>query len=197
MINSGLKYPFGNRIRKVREKKKFTLKKVATSAGVSESLISQIERDKVSPSIDTLFAIIDVLDIDLEYIFKDFKKKRMVNIVKSAERNIRTMGDITYHQLSSIASSEGDRTRDVEAYLIEIPNDKEKGSSEYGHAGKEMGFILEGSGTLEYGGANYTLEKGDSISFASDIPHKLKNTGKNLLKAFWVTTPPRLFINND
>ncbi|MDY0361966.1 MAG: helix-turn-helix domain-containing protein [Desulforegulaceae bacterium] len=197
MVNSGLKYPFGSRIRKIREKKKLTLKTVASSAGVSESLISQIERDKVSPSIDTLFAIIDVLDIDLEYIFKDFKKKRMVNIVKAEEKNIRTIGDITYHQLSSISSTEGDKTRDIEAYLIEIPFDNEKGNSGYGHAGKEMGFILEGSGILEYGGVNYVLEEGDSVSFASDIPHKLKNSGTKILKAFWVTTPPRLFINND
>ncbi|MDY0131336.1 MAG: cupin domain-containing protein [Desulforegulaceae bacterium] len=196
MLNSGIKYPFGKRIRKIREKKKLTLKTVASSAGVSESLISQIERDKVSPSIDTLFGIVDVLDIDLEYIFKDFKKKRMVNIVKSAQRNIRTIGDITYHQLSSISSPEGDKTKDVEAYLIEIPADNEKGSSEYGHAGKEMGFILEGSGILEYGGVNYKLEKGDSVSFESDIPHKLKNNGSETLKAFWVTTPPRLFIHN-
>ncbi|MCB9481681.1 MAG: helix-turn-helix transcriptional regulator [Desulfobacteraceae bacterium] len=192
-----MKYPFGKRIRKIRENKKLTLKTVASSAGVSESLISQIERDKVSPSIDTLIAIIDVLDIDLEYIFKDLKKKRKVNIVKAEEKNIRTIGDITYHQLSAISSSEGDKTKDIEAYLIEIPCDSEKGSSEYGHAGKEMGFIMDGSGELEYGGINYSLEKGDSVSFASDIPHKLKNIGSKPLKAFWVTTPPRLFINND
>jgi transcriptional regulator with XRE-family HTH domain len=194
MINSGLQYPFGNKIRKIREKKNLTLKTVASEAGVSESLISQIERNKVSPSIDTLLTIVDVLDVDIEYIFRDYRKKRSVSVVRSDERNTRTIGDITYQQLSSIISAEG-KTHDIEAYIIEIPENGEKGSSEYGHAGKELGFIISGEGTLEYGGFNYNLKKGDSVSFASDIPHKLKNSGNNVLKAMWVTTPPRLFIN--
>jgi len=194
MINSGLKYPFGNKIRKIREKKKLTLKSVAAGAGVSESLISQIERNKVSPSIDTLITIADVLDVDLEYIFSDYKKKRSVNIVRADERNIRTIGSVTYEQLSSIISLEG-KTHDIEAYILQIPEGEERGSSKYGHVGKELGVIIQGKGILEYGGHNYTLNEGDSISFSSDIPHKLKNSGKTVLKALWVTTPPRLFIS--
>lgn len=194
MVNLGLRYPFGNKLRKVREKKNLTLKTVAAEAGVSESLISQIERNKVSPSIDTLLTIVDVLDVDLEYIFKDYRKKRSVNIVRSDERNIRKIDSVVYQQLSSITSSEG-KTHDIEEYILEVPSGKERGSSEYGHAGKELGYILEGTGILEYGGYNYDLNEGDSVSFASDIPHKLKNNGKSVLRAVWVTTPPRLFIS--
>ena len=50
------------------------MKEVAEKAGVSESLVSQIERNKISPAIDTLLKIIDVLEIDLEYIFSDYKR---------------------------------------------------------------------------------------------------------------------------
>ena len=41
------------------------------AAGVSESLVSQIERNRVSPAIDTLLALADALDIDLEYLFEE------------------------------------------------------------------------------------------------------------------------------
>ena len=44
---------------------------VAQQAGVSESLVSQIERNHVSPAIDTLLALADVLDINLEYLFEE------------------------------------------------------------------------------------------------------------------------------
>ena len=66
-----MRYKFGHKLRTVRERKGYTLKDVATEAEVSESLISQIERNKVSPSIDTLLLIADVLDIDHEYLFSD------------------------------------------------------------------------------------------------------------------------------
>jgi mannose-6-phosphate isomerase-like protein (cupin superfamily) len=65
---------------------------------------------------------------------------------------------------------------------------------EYGHPGKELGFILEGTGILYYGTEEYKLFRGDSISFPSEIPHILKNTGSGPLEALWVITPPRLFV---
>ena len=61
-------FRFGEKLRKVRERKGLTLKVVAQQAGVSESLVSQIERNKVSPAIDTLLSLADVLDISLNNI---------------------------------------------------------------------------------------------------------------------------------
>ena len=65
-------YHFGEKLRSVRERKGYTLKVVATKAGVSESLVSQIERNRVSPAIDTLLALADVLDINLEFLFEEY-----------------------------------------------------------------------------------------------------------------------------
>ena len=71
-------YHFGEKLRTVRERKGYTLKVVATQAGVSESLVSQIERNRVSPAIDTLLALADVLDINLEYLFEEYRRKHPV-----------------------------------------------------------------------------------------------------------------------
>ena len=64
-------YRFGEKLRAVRERKGLTLKTVANQAGVSESLVSQIERNKVSPAIDTLLNLADVLDINIEFLFEE------------------------------------------------------------------------------------------------------------------------------
>ena len=74
-------YHFGEKLRQVREKKGYTLKVVAQKAGVSESLVSQIERNHVSPAIDTLLALADVLDINLEFLFEEYRKVRPVTII--------------------------------------------------------------------------------------------------------------------
>ena len=79
-------YHFGEKIRKVREEKGYTLKVVAQKAGVSESLVSQIERNHVSPAIDTLLSLADVLDINLEFLFEEYRKSRPVNIIRAHER---------------------------------------------------------------------------------------------------------------
>lgn len=184
-----MKYKFGHKLRAVRERKGYTLKDVATKAEVSESLVSQIERNKVSPSIDTLLLIADILDIDYEYLFNDYRQKRQVSIVRSDQRGTIRRDKVAFHQLS--INDEISKDSAFEAFLLEIEPDGEKGDTEYGHAGMEFGVILEGNAELIYGHENHSLDQGDSIYFPSDMPHLLKNTGKNTLKAIWVISPPR------
>lgn len=189
MMKTNMKYQFGEKLRAVRERRGYTLKAVAQRASVSESLVSQIERNKVSPSVDTLLLIADVLEIDYEYLFSDYRQKRRVTMVRAAERDSIRRNKVTIHQLSCTDEVAEDPA--IEAFLLEIEETGETGDREYGHAGREFGIILEGQAELIYGDETYVLDKGDSISFPSNIPHLLKNTGKHVLTAIWVVTPPR------
>ena len=184
-----MKYQFGEKLREIRERKKMTMRDVAEKAGVTESLISQIERNKVSPAIDTLFSIAEILEIDLEYLFSDFKKSKAVQIIHKDEREVHVAKGVVYEHLSRASNNE----HGIEAYYLVIEPGKEKGDPEYGHVGMEMGIILQGKGELSYGKDTYKLAAGDSLSFASDIPHIIKNTGSTPLKAYWVVTPPKNF----
>lgn len=166
-----------------------TLKEVAERASLSESMISQIETNKVSPAIDTLIAIAEILEIDLEYLFADLKRGRAVHLVRRAERQKLILPEVRYEQLSRTQGD--DEAGGMEAYLLEIDPGGEKASTGYGHVGKELGLVLEGRGSFRIGNQEWELETGDSISFSSDVPHALRNTGKSLLRALWVVTPPR------
>ena len=168
------------------------MKDVAKRAGFSESLISQIERNKVSPSIDTLLTIAGILEIDLDYLFRDYRQTKKAELISKKNRYCITTRGVTYTQLSVMPGLSEEHS--IEAFLMEIKPGKEKGSKDFGHSGKELGYILEGKGELEYGTEIYKLTKGDCISFASDIPHILKNTGTKELKAMWVITPPKMFF---
>lgn len=193
-MSKNLNYRFGEKIRLVRERRGMTLKEVGAEANVSESLVSQIERNKVSPSVDTLMAITDALDIDPEYLFRDYKKKRKMEIVPAGERNSLTLNNVAYHQLASIKEnlSQGGKC-DIETMMIEIEPGGQKGDIEYGHPGNEIGIILSGQGELLYGTETHVLNEGDSISFSSDIPHILRNLGDSKMRAIWIITPPRVF----
>lgn len=165
-----------------------SLRALAARAGLSGSLISQIERDKVSPAIDTLLKIVDALDMDLDHLFKDFRKERRVNLVKAAERESWVSAGTVYQRLSHSPSSP---ERRMEAYWLEIPPGGSSGSDAYGHIGEELGVIVSGRGECSVGAGAYKLGEGDSISFSSDVPHTLRNTGRKPLRAFWVTVPPK------
>jgi transcriptional regulator with XRE-family HTH domain len=190
-----MKYQFGEKIREVRKRKQMTLREVAERAGMSESLISQIECNRISPAIDTLLKIADILEIDLDYIFKDFKKDRPVKLVRASERKRAVVDGVIYEQLSHTLSSFDEHA--IEAYLLEIPPGGKSGDDEYGHVGKELGMIVKGKGECIIGKLVYTLKEGDSISFSADVPHQLRNTGKKPLHAFWIITPPKRVLGRN
>jgi transcriptional regulator with XRE-family HTH domain len=185
-----MKYRFGDKIRAVRERRALTLREVAEKAGVSESMVSQIERNRVSPAIDTLLALAEILDIDLEYLFSDCRRERSVKIVRVGDRTTFSRPGVVYERLAQleglIPGIDG-----IEAYQIDLEPGSRTGSDEYGHKGSELGLIVEGRAELTVGKQSYILESGDSAGFASDFPHILSNAGDGTLRVFWVITPPK------
>jgi transcriptional regulator with XRE-family HTH domain len=165
------------------------MREVAEKAGLSESLISQIERNRVSPAIDTLLNLVEVLDVDLEYLFADFRKERSVHIVRASERRKLLLPGVNYEQL--VMAGSPDEAHGFEALYMEIQPGCQKGNVEYGHPGRELGIVLEGSGEFQIGNQVHPLGPGDSISFEADIPHVLRNTGAIPFKAYWIVTPPK------
>jgi transcriptional regulator with XRE-family HTH domain len=193
LIKSRAIHAFGERLRKVRERRRVTLKEVADRVGVSESLVSQIERGRVSPSIDTLLAVADVLEVDLDYLFRDYKRTKRLSLVRKEQRSSMVFQGVSYHQLSTMTDPSEEHA--IEAFILEIAPAGKTGNQEFGHPGKEMGIILEGEGELSYGTESYSLKEGDCVTFPSDIPHLLRNIGGETLRAIWVITPPRKFFS--
>jgi transcriptional regulator with XRE-family HTH domain len=179
----------GDKIREVREKRGATLRALAEEARVSESLVSQIERGKVAPSLDTLMAIVGALDIDLEWLFRDYKRQKAATITRRADRRVTSTPGIEYQQVSVLRGGSADHA--VEVRWLTMESGAKTGDTEYGHVGSETGVILKGRAQLSYGTRTYELEEGDAAAFSSDIPHTLANAGKGRLVALWITTPPR------
>lgn len=186
---------FGEKLRKVREHKGYTLKTVAKAAGVSESLVSQIERNHVSPAIDTLLALADVLDINLEFLFNEYRRERPVHIIRKDERPTLAEDDLIYEQIAK--PDETDKANSIESYIIKIPTNSHTHRGSYGHIGREFGIITKGTAKLKYESNEYILNEGDSVSFPASCPHVLENRGDTDLEAIWIVTPPQKFIHNS
>jgi transcriptional regulator with XRE-family HTH domain len=61
----------GARLRQARERKGFTVRGLARYVGVSPSLVSQIERGRVMPSVGTLYTIANQLELVVDDLFRD------------------------------------------------------------------------------------------------------------------------------
>ena len=59
-----------NRLKDIRKEKNITLQELAESAGVTKSMLSQVENSRSIPSLSVLLNLIKALNIDLNDFFK-------------------------------------------------------------------------------------------------------------------------------
>ena len=182
-----MKTKLGALLRAIRNARHLTIKEVAAKAGVSSSLLSQIERNRISPSLDTLLQLLEVYGVPPNKFFKDYETMTRVEIVKKGERKIYQRKGFKYETLCGESQSRGSHS--FNAFFLELAPGQKRGDADDGHLGRELGIVVAGSAQLIYGGEVYDIQAGDSLSFFSQIPHMIKNTSDQTFKAYWIVTP--------
>lgn len=172
----------GANVRKLRSIKQMTLKQVAEKSGTSVALLSQVERGRVNPSVNTLRKLADALDVSVGYFFDDGNDHTFV-VRKGARKTLEMGAGVTYYLLSRKTAPS------LEVLYNVFDVDATTGDDLYSHLGEECGVVLEGILQVQLGDRIFILEEGDSISYSSSIPHKLSNIGPTPAKAIWVNTP--------
>ncbi len=176
----------GSILKVYREKTRKNQKEIASKAGISISMLSQIERGVVSASIDTLFGVCNALGMDITELFRRVSPEIPVRVQRAGERLFIERPGIRFEQLATNSHA----GLFAEMLLLEVGSGGRIGLSKNGHEGVEMGFVLEGNAVLSVEGTDYILGKGDSISFNASLPHSLVNIGKKKFRALWTALPP-------
>jgi uncharacterized cupin superfamily protein len=110
-----------------------------------------------------------------------------VEIIRQDERKIHQRKGFKYETLCGDSQSRGNHS--FNAFFLELAPGQLRGDDKDGHLGRELGIIVQGSAQLIYGQDIYELNKGDSVSFFSQIPHIIKNSSDEVFQAYWVVTP--------
>jgi transcriptional regulator with XRE-family HTH domain len=176
----------GRMLRAVRERTGRKQADVAAAARISPSMLSQIERGRVSPSIETLLELCRVLEFNVSELFRRLSPGRPVRIVRPENRLRSGRRGIRYAQLVNSV----DPSHPAEMFLLEVNAGRQLGISGRGHEGVELGSVLSGTARLTVDGVEHTLKEGDSVSFSSRLPHRLVNAGQSVFRAIWTVLPP-------
>jgi transcriptional regulator with XRE-family HTH domain len=196
----------GVQVAAYRKERHLKVSELARAVGVSPSLISQIERGQSQPSVSTLFALAEALDVPVDAFF-----------AKGADEN----GTVAEHatrsrtaEPSEASPEAGAGTRyvvrrdgravidieggvhwerltpetlpDVEFLELVYAPGAESHSELYRHPGSEMVLVLSGRLDIFVGFERYELGVGDSIHFPSTFPHRYINPGDEEARAVTV-----------
>lgn len=190
----------GTRLAAHRASRAIKVSALAREVGVSPSLISQIERGQSRPSVSTLFALSEALNIPVDAFFRDHDEPPSRSdlpqpgaagapsaelrphghryAVRRDERAIIEIeGGVRWERLTPTPLEE------IEFLELVYEPGAESHHSLYRHPGMEMVVVLSGRLDIFVGFDRHQLEPGDSICFPSSTPHRYVNSGEDMARA--------------
>jgi transcriptional regulator with XRE-family HTH domain len=178
----------GHRLRAERERRGIGLRELARRVGVSPSLVSQIELDRVNPSVSTLYAIVTELGMTMSDVFGEQPEERVVQrgdgLAESPDTRpvINLASGVRWERLTH------DRDPDVEFLYVVYPVGAASCPEDalMTHGGREYGYVTSGTLGVQVGFEFYELGPGGSIAFDSSSPHRLSAVGDEPVHAVWV-----------
>ena len=187
------KLHIGRKIWELRKKAGFVLQDLSDRTGLSKPLLSQIEKEIVSPPIATLLKISKALDINIGFFFQNHDPDEKVVLVRRDESKVvdsRYFGrDESGYYYEALAYKKSKKF--MEPFLVEFKRKKADKLTYFSHDGEEFIYLLEG--TLEFRTENqqYVLYPGDSLYFESSIPHAYRALERKNARALTVVYPVR------
>lgn len=176
----------GARLQSIRKLKGLSQRELAKRAGVTNSTISMIEKNSVSPSISSLKKVLAGIPMSLvEFFSLEMEQENPAQVVYKATELI----DISDGAVTMKLVGKAHPSRAI-AFLDETyPPSADTGVEMLTHEGEEAGLLVEGRLELTVGADIYILESGDSYYFESSKPHRFRNPFEEPARLISATTP--------
>lgn len=185
-IDGQLEDDIGKKINQLRLEKGYSQRKLARMAGVTNTSISAIERNKVSPAVNTLKAILQVLGSDLTTFFSDEWKEPKARVVVTPKDLIELSEASSRVSLKQVYNCS--TTRNL-GFLIETYQPNSSTEEKIVHEGEEIGTVIEGKVLIRIEEMTYLLNEGDSYVIDTIKPHTFINPTDGITRIVSAHTP--------
>ena len=173
----------GEQIQRLRAERRMTLDDLSRAAGVSKSMLSEIERDKANPTIAVAWRLTNALGVSLDSLFAPQKAPEAISVAGPHEIPTLSGHDAKY-QLRVWGPIE--LAGKFEWYELTLQPGGALVSNAHEPGTREHLTVLQGSIEVDAAGATKRLKAADTARYVADEPHAIRNAGKGEAKALLV-----------
>jgi transcriptional regulator with XRE-family HTH domain len=159
-------------LKRVREEKKLSLDTVAKLSGVSKSMLGQIERCEVNPTVSTMWKIANGLKVSFSQFINHVETNIELIDINSLEPLLEDEGRVKIYPTFSF-----DSTRRFEIYSVEFQTKGYLSTEPHLQGTQEFLTVFSGEVTVTVGEKSFVINAGKAIRFKADEPHSYENTG--------------------
>ena len=159
--------------RAIREGKKLTLDAAAVATGVSRSMLAQIEKGEVNPTISVLWKMANGYKVSFTSLVE--RRREPVSLIRREDMPALTEDEGRYLNFPAFPF---DEEKLFETYRILIKPGGTLSARPHLAGSEEYITVFSGQLELEVGEERFSLREGDSIRFHADVPHRYENPGQ-------------------
>jgi transcriptional regulator with XRE-family HTH domain len=175
----------GQRVRDYRQMRRLTLRALGEAAGVSPSFLSQLENGRTEASVGSLRRIALALGITVADLFETRAPARHQVLRREDRPEVGVQAGSRKFMIAQPP------LRHLEVYSAEFEPGASTGDGAFTHGdAQEILLVLNGEATLELDDEKHLLRAGDSIEYATSVPHRLVNTAATATEVLWIISPP-------
>ncbi|MBB3188921.1 cupin domain-containing protein [Halomonas cerina] len=178
-------FDVGGRLRQLRLARGLSQRELAKRARVTNSTVSLIEQNSVSPSVSSLKKILDALPVSISAFFAGEETSHPRPFYRASELTEIGDGKLSWRL---VAARRPDRRMSIlhERY----PPGADSGAEMLEHDGEEGGVVIAGQIEITVNGEVGMLGAGDAYYFDSRLPHRFRNPGTEECVIVSASTPP-------
>jgi transcriptional regulator with XRE-family HTH domain len=171
----------GKRLKELREERRMSIRDVGRQSGISANALSMIERGITSPSVSTLYRLVEALGVPITAIFRAEPLREEIVFRPVAERTQVPFPLGVWEGLGGEAF-----TGRVQPFMITLEVGADSGAQPIVHTGHEFVMCLQGQLEYRVEGKIFFLSPGDSLLFAARLRHCWRNPANNITQAIVV-----------
>lgn len=178
----------GERLRLRRKVRGLSLKQVAEKAGLSVGMISQVERGLAVPSIKSMRAICDALEMPVIWLFEGPQDQPADDadiVVRAGTR--RELSYLDGALRKEILTP--DRQPQIQMLRFLMEPGADSGEPYSNTEGGKCGLVLKGTLGLELDGRSFVIREGDSFAFPAQSMVRFWTVGEQNCEVIWVVAP--------
>lgn len=192
-----MSFDIGARLKAMRAAAGLSQRQLAERAAVPHAQISNVEKNKVSPSVSTLRRILSGLGVTMADFFEPERRQPSGPFFEAADL-VDLTSKVAAH---AIGDGRGRMTfrqvGDAREHNLQILHEVYEPEADTGetllqHASSEGGIVISGELEVTVGDRVRVLRAGEAYLFDSRIPHRFRNISAGRTVVVSACTPPYL-----
>lgn len=159
-------------VKRIREQKKLTLDAAAEATDMSQSMLAQIEKGDVNPTISVLWKIANGYKVSFTSLVE--RENDTISVIRQEANGVLEADSERYRNYPVFPFDE--KTL-FETYRIVIEPSVFLAAEPHLNGSKEYITVFSGQAEIIVNGECIRLSEGDSARFRANAPHAYRNTG--------------------